>query len=657
MNDTGDNTVVSENDINLVVSEESFLDKLTQLNPDIESLIKEINSGNVDLKHSDVYGDNALIMACQDEQLKEVARALITIGNTDIAKLDLGYVNKNGDTALMMACYNGLIEVATALIATGKSKPDTVNYDGETALTYVCRNGMREVALALIDTGISAPGQVANDGLTALILACHTKLVDVALELIKTNQSKPGHIDGDGDTALMVACRNELLDVAQQLIDTRKSKPGQVNREGDTALIIACRNGLSGVAQQLIETDKSKLGHVNNNGNTALIIACQVGLSDVALKLIDKGKDNPEQNPNPGQVNNNKDTALIIACQNGLSDVALKLIDKCGVNLYQVDKDGFSVLDYATQNDLSEVINAFPKDEININQTGFSAETVVNTVIQDYLKETPGNIVFLFNGQYYHTSKKSLKKQLIITNVKYGCKKAGDSLQFVLDENVMYDTPYLSLSSVFPVQILIKLEDADKIIDPLSGNMFVLRNTGLKLPAIVSEDFLRGSGGASSDHCQPGKATDVYAVFVASPVCGAIANVDEKDDALIAVQKNNFIIRYKEKNYTIPVGQVNSVEELNNLFLDQLVSQEVVPDKNYKVRLLFGSGIVCDEKLKKIKEDPSNSVIQAVVNKQNGGKRTKKVKRVNRVRKTKRAKRTKRGNRATLAKKRKTKRK
>jgi len=594
---------------------QSFLERLSQATPeDIPSLIQTIQSNNWNPAEVDAYGDNALIITCYDPELEEVSLELIRSG-----KLDLGLVNNTNDTALSIACYNGLNKVALELINTGESNSDQVNNDGDTALLFACRNKLTDVALALIATGKSRPGQINNDGVTALMVACDNDLESVALELIKTGESKPGQIYNNGETALIITCRNALDKVALTLIATGKSKPGQVNNDKDTALIVACRNGLEEVALELIKTGKSKPGQMNDDGETALLVACQYELQEVAVVLLATGE----------------------------------------TNLYQVDKNGFFALQYAIQNHLSKVLDALPKDVIDINQTGFNMILQEDANIQEYLKENPLHVVFLIEGKYYLTSKDVIKKQINTTNVKYGCRKAGNGSRFVLDDNIISEIQYLTLSAVVPLQILITLEDAEKITSPLSANMFVLRNTGVKLPAIISEEFIRGGSGVSADHCQPGKATDVYGVFIASPVCGANAKVEEKEEMKELAPGNEFIIKYKEKEYKFPVDQVFNVEGLNNMFLDTLVSQGVITDKNYTVRLIASGKKVDDVLLNTIRSNPSNSVIQALINKQNGGNRTKKVKRVNRVNRasnTKRVKRTKRGNRATLAKKRKTKR-
>ena len=598
--------------------QQTFLERLAQSNSeDIPSLIQTIKSNEWNPEEVDAYGDNALIVTCYDKQLEEVALELIRSG-----KIDLGIVNGTNDTALSIACYNGLNKAALELINTGKSNSDQVNNDGDTALLYACRNKLKDVALELIKTGESRPGQVNNEGVTALMVACDYELQEVALELIKTGESKPGQIYSDGGTALIISCRNALENVALELIKTGKSKPGQVNNDKDTALIMACHNELKEVALELIKTGKSKPGQMNDYGETALLVACK-----------------------------NKD----------LEDVAVALLATGETNLYKPDREGMSALQYAIQNKFTKLLDALPKDVIDINQTGFNMILQEDVNIQEYLKENPHNVVFLIEGKHYLTSKDVIKKQINATNVKYGCRKAGNGSRFVLDENIISETPYLTLSTVVPLQILITLEDARKLTHPLSANMFILKNTGLKLPAIISDEFIRGGSGVSADHCQPGKETDVYGLFVAAPVCGDNAKVAEKEESNIAapVPGNEIIIKYKEKEYRFPVGLVNNVEELNNLFLDNLVSQGVVTDKNYKVRLLSGSGFVDDAKLMKIKEDPSNSVIQALINKQNGGNRTKKVKRYNRAKQTKRAKRakqTQRGKQVKPGKQRKTKR-
>lgn len=338
--------------------------------------------------------------------------------------------------------------------------------------------------------------------------------------------------------------------------------------------------------------------------------------------------------------------ALIIACLKGIEDVALELIKTGKFNMYLVTNNGDNVFKAAIENNLTNVLAAFPKNIIDITQTGFDTINQEDVVISDYLKKNPYNLVVMINNSYYFTSKDAIKKQIMDTaNIKYGCKEAGEQSRHVIDENIIYDIPYFSLSSLFGLQILIQVEDAKKMMDILSGNMFILRKS-ITLPAIISQHFIDGGEGVSADHCQSGKETDTYLVFSAAPDCGTsekveeVQAVEETKDELTGMS-NKITISYKEGKYSISINHGTTVEELKELFLDDLKSKGIVePDKNFNIRFIFKGKILKDDLPSEIKEKPADFTIQAMVNIISGGKKTMK-KRKNMKKKTMKSRKNK----------------
>ena len=137
-------------------------------NPDIPSLIELVKSDDWDTEDVDKFGNNALMIACANPILKDVALELIKSKKIKINEVSN---NRNRTTALIIACSKEQSEVALALIATGESNPGFVSKDGFTALMIACGKKLTDVALALIATGESNPGAVTKDGFTALILS------------------------------------------------------------------------------------------------------------------------------------------------------------------------------------------------------------------------------------------------------------------------------------------------------------------------------------------------------------------------------------------------------------------------------------------------------------------------------------------------------
>jgi uncharacterized protein YjbI with pentapeptide repeats len=389
---------------------------------------------------------------------------------------------------------------------------------------------------------------------------------------------------------------------------------------------------------ELIRSDEWDTEEVDKYGKTALMIVCsKPDLNEVALELIKTGKSKP------GYLNDeNGDTALMIACMAGMEDIALAIIDTKESDIYSMNDNGDNAFKFATEKNLSKVLAAFPKNIIDITQTGFDTINQEDIVISDYLKKNPYNLVVMINNSYYFTSKDAIKKQIMDTaNIKYGCKEAGEQSRHIMDENIIYDISYFSLSSLFGLQILIRVEDAKKMMDILSGNMFILRKS-IKLPAIISLSFIDGGQGISADHCQSGKATDTYIVFSASPDCGikleASEAVEETKDELSGMS-NKIMISYKEGKYPISINGSTTVDELKELFLNDLMSKGIIDNKNFNVRFIFKGKILKDDLPIEIKENPVDFTIQAMVNPVSGGRKTMK-KRKNTKKKTMKQRKT-----------------
>jgi ankyrin repeat protein len=501
---------------------------------------------------------------------------------------------QNGNTALMLACLSkNRVHLAMALITTGKSNIEHVNNDGDTALTIACNNSnnlLQPVVKALINTGQLNPGQANNNGDTALILACKNKLANIATMLIQTNQSKPEHVNNSGDTALIWACQNDsFINVIRTLINTGQSNPGQVNNNGDTALIRACQLSLTEVAMALIQTGQSKPEQVNNNGDTALISACRRSLSSVAMALIQTGQSNP------GQVNNNEDTAL----------------------------------DVATKNNLSEVVDLLNKKlnlVIDISQTGFNTITQENHKIKDYIAENVDNICLQFNNQSILTSRRELSSQLATrSNIKYGCKTAGDNSAAVLDSNIIYDIPYFSMSSISGLQVLVPTKQI-KLITENTKQLFVIKLTGKKVASIISQEFIDGRVGMGGDHCGTGKERDIYSIMGATSI---ESNIDEEtktdiyEETKAEPQTNTVKIQYSGRVFDFEIQSSTTIGDIKVKLLNELGFNE----SEYKVRVIFLGKMPGDSVL--LSELGTGITLQALVNKIPSGGRKRKTKKRN----------------------------
>ncbi len=199
----------------------------------------------------------------QDQELTLLYACRMRFGETAIGMIsnnqvdDVGEIDEHGNTALILACRNSMLDdVATLLIKTfgDKCNPQQVNHSGNTALILACDRSKPDVATLIITTfgDKCDPQQVDSFNYTALILACRNSMSDVATLIITTfgDKCNPQQVDSFNYTALILACRNSMSDVATLLITTfgDKCNPRQINRYGERALTHAIQNKMNDVA-------------------------------------------------------------------------------------------------------------------------------------------------------------------------------------------------------------------------------------------------------------------------------------------------------------------------------------------------------------------------------------------------------------------------
>lgn len=559
--------------------------------------------------------DTALILSCYNN-LDTVASELIKTGES-MPEIQ----NNSKNTALIYACYNGMEDVVFQLIETGKSNPGAENDEQETALTTACANAYTEISLKLLETGQSNPGVVNNQGETALILACQSNMPEVAFKIIETGEYNPGIINNEGSTALIYACGHGLKEVSLELIETGQSNPGALNNQGRTALFYACKAKMSEVALELIKTRNSNPGAIDEDGFTSLIGACLSNLPEVALELIKTGQSNPS-------VSVKGTTALIIACSKKQSEVAIALIKTGLSNPNSIaEKSGLNALQIATNKDMTDVVKIL-KDKlkeqiVNINDDGYNFATMDKLKIKDYLNENINNLCFRINNQYYFTDKPSIITQINDNaNIKFGCISAGyndfdvSPFNYTGDENILYDEPYLSLSSIIGLQIFVKKIEIDGILNtPYSTQIYNIIPSGITLKSIISAAYINGLYGASADHCQPEKQTEVYTLVPALFTCNNEVEKELQLDSQPEPIEEKIKIQYKGKILKFPINIDMTLKDIKILLLKQLFKDGDIDSENQKVKFIYKGKIYPqdDIKLLELDKNPFGITLQSVV--------------------------------------------
>ena len=258
------------------------------------------------------------------------------------------------------------------------------------------------------------------------------------------------------------------------------------------------------------------------------------------------------------------------------------------------------------------------------------------------------NICFKIGEHYFFTTKNGLERQLNDeANIKYGCVKAGyndppnDPYDYFADTNIIYDKPYLSLSSVFGLQIFVEKDEIDMIVaNPFSTQLYNLISTGVKLASIMSDAFINGRYGSSADHCQPGKETEVYTIIPGTGTCITEEPQTELQNVEPQTEENanttiNIKIQYKGHIYQFQVDDTSiTIGELKQKLLDKLLEDKYITSINQNVRFIYKAKIFTQDEieLNEIEIDPNGITLQSMLNpiQTNGGgkknkKRTKKL--------------------------------
>ena len=473
--------------------------------------------------------------------------------------------------------------------------------------------------------------EIQND-LSPIMWACKYNIPEVALLLIQSGKSNPEYVNKKGETALLYSLYEGLPDVSLVLIQTGKSRPEQVNVLGDTALIWACAISSSEVALALIQTGNSIPDQVNSNGNTALIYACKSNMTEIAIALIQTGDSMPEQ------VNLSGESALIIAKEKGLTEV-VKL--------------------------LNETINIM-FNIINLNATGFDQTAQESYKISSFLSESRDNICIKLNNSYFLTSKIVIKNTMAdMANIKYECKQAGDDVTiYTKDSNIIYDTKYISLSSIIGLQALVNYNEMEKIVnDKTSSTLFYITRTRKKLPSIISQMYIDGGEGMSADHCGTGKERYVYNIYAAQPICGEVEELNSSEsqtsDAAnpqniseaatsqniseAATSQNKLKIQYKGFVFPFPVTETDTIGEIKKLLLEKLMSENLIASINQNVKFIYKGKIYTDDSilLSSLENNPFDITLQSMVSPKTGGRKTRKTRKTRKIYGRKKSKFTK----------------
>lgn len=416
-------------------------------------------------------------------------------------------------------------------------------------------------------------------------------------------------------------------EIISNIIENKYYDMFSKNSKGLTPLMYAIKHTeeTDGIIDAIIESENGQLPETDDKGQTALIYAIKYNMEDVAVDILLTEDSNFEQEDYKGN------NAMHYAKKEGLIDVIDVIQQKNGKPPQTVHPryKKVSLMD------------------VNINQTGYDIIEMADVKIKDFLAADPDNVVFVINQTPYLLNKSSIKTQLKDNvQLKYGCKKAGDTLEYSLDDNIDYKPIYFSLSSISPAQVVVKKDEIRSVLNSFRHRIYIAQKTRKRLRSIISEAYLRGEGGASSDYCQNGKSRPVYELIKANPIDepleSEVQETSEGKPHIVSV-----IYTSNNDKLDFPITLTTSLEEVKEMLLDKLIERNNLPHKNYSVHFIYKYVVYTEDVfetilLKDLKNPPYGIKLTAGFMEIIGGKRKKTQKRKkSKLRKTnKRNKRT-----------------
>jgi hypothetical protein len=162
------------------------------------------------------------------------------------------------------------------------------------------------------------------------------------------------------------------------------------------------------------------------------------------------------------------------------------------------------------------------KGKIKIKKTQTAMDPIMmdEINIHDYIKEDVDNIVFVYENNYYLSTKTILSNFINMTTtdnaIVFDCRGIGY-------RNVNYDYPYVSIKYIGIIlnmfSNVISLETAIAITKPNSGQYFFIKGTHDVLISTVIDNVLNGKypNAVAASHCQSGKSAIVYDIQTFKP--------------------------------------------------------------------------------------------------------------------------------------------
>lgn len=373
---------------NVAAAQETGKPSVTQLNADLFNaieaedlvLVEKIISHGASIDAKNQAGETLLeklfllVNKKNKKKLSSIANYLIKQGH------DISHLSVFNTSYLHDAVENNMLETATLLISEGIDTSVISNTTRNNALFYA---QSKEMIKLLIAKQLGSFKSISSSGDTLLHNASNANYnIGYLRYLIKHIPIETKNAKGDTPLLQTLTAYHEPEE-AEALVSFFLANRADVNATDNkqrNALQVALRNEnlLSSTIKQLIKAG-ANLSHQDQDGTQAIHFAAAQHFEYLKL-LYSYGMD---LNATTGS---NNDTPLIIATKNNNEDT-VKYLLKHKVKLNTLDKKGKTALNYARENDFSDIVmmleekKAKASSDNEIKQTALSAQLRANKIL------------------------------------------------------------------------------------------------------------------------------------------------------------------------------------------------------------------------------------------------------------------------------------
>ncbi|KAK2867976.1 hypothetical protein FQN49_003281 [Arthroderma sp. PD_2] len=214
---------------------------------------------------------------------EKVVRLLVDSGGVDKRLKDI-----YGQTALYWAARNGREKMVRLLLDNGGVDIRSKDIYGQTALYWAARNGHKGVVQLLMTTGQST-NRIVDEGPMPLYWAARNGYSEAAESLLADYAANAYWKDQNGRTTLCWAARNGHDEVVELLLAAYDKNINVEDSDGQTPLSWAIRRGREGVVELLLASDEVRVNQEDGKGRTPLDWAKMSGDKWMILLLENRG--------------------------------------------------------------------------------------------------------------------------------------------------------------------------------------------------------------------------------------------------------------------------------------------------------------------------------------------------------------------------------